>query len=105
MNRVAVVTGGYSGIGLETTRALADAGATVVVPARRPEAAASALADIDRTEVDQLDLGDLESVERFASRFVVNTGSTARQHSLRAHHPPPAVAVVCGDRQSNFKSA
>ena len=34
---VAVVTGGYSGLGLETTRALAAAGADVVVPARRPD--------------------------------------------------------------------
>ncbi|NKZ00908.1 SDR family NAD(P)-dependent oxidoreductase [Nocardiopsis alborubida] len=31
--RLAVVTGGYSGIGLETTRALAKAGARVAVPA------------------------------------------------------------------------
>ncbi len=33
--RLAIVTGGYSGLGLETTRALAAAGATVVVPSRR----------------------------------------------------------------------
>jgi len=33
-DRVAVVTGGYPGIGLETTRALAAAGATVVAPLR-----------------------------------------------------------------------
>jgi 3-oxoacyl-ACP reductase-like protein len=31
--KVAIVTGGYAGIGLETTRALAEAGATVIVPA------------------------------------------------------------------------
>ena len=31
---LAIVTGGYSGIGLETTRALTRAGAHVVVPAR-----------------------------------------------------------------------
>ena len=37
--RYAVVTGGYSGIGLETTRALVAAGADVLVPARRPERA------------------------------------------------------------------
>ena len=30
---IAIVTGGYAGIGLETTRALAGAGATVIVPA------------------------------------------------------------------------
>jgi S-adenosylhomocysteine hydrolase len=34
--RLAVVTGGYSGIGLETVRALAGAGAQVIVPSRRP---------------------------------------------------------------------
>ena len=32
--KTAVVTGGYSGVGLETTRALAEASATVIVPAR-----------------------------------------------------------------------
>jgi hypothetical protein len=31
---IAVVTGGYTGIGLETTRVLADAGALVIVHAR-----------------------------------------------------------------------
>jgi NAD(P)-dependent dehydrogenase (short-subunit alcohol dehydrogenase family) len=64
--RTALVTGGYSGIGLETTRALAAAGAQVVVPARRPETAAEALAGIDGVTVDTLDLGDLASVEAFA---------------------------------------
>ena len=61
-DRTAVVTGGYSGIGLETTRALAGAGAHVVVPARRPDVATDALAGIGGVEVDELDLGDLESV-------------------------------------------
>jgi S-adenosylhomocysteine hydrolase len=37
--QLALVTGGYSGIGLETTRALVRAGAQVVVPARRPNVA------------------------------------------------------------------
>ena len=32
--KIAIVTGGYSGIGVETTRALSEAGATVVVPVR-----------------------------------------------------------------------
>ncbi|MCL8250781.1 SDR family NAD(P)-dependent oxidoreductase [Aeromicrobium fastidiosum] len=66
----ALVTGGYSGIGLETTRALAKAGARVVVPARRPDQARDQLAGIDRTEVDELDLGDLDSVAAFADRLV-----------------------------------
>jgi NAD(P)-dependent dehydrogenase (short-subunit alcohol dehydrogenase family) len=68
--RLALVTGGYSGIGLETTRALTRAGARVVVPARRPGTAAEALEGIDGTEVDELDLGDLESVRAFADRFL-----------------------------------
>ncbi|WP_449373618.1 hypothetical protein [Arthrobacter psychrolactophilus] len=33
----AIVTGGYSGLGLETVRALTGAGVSVVVPARRPD--------------------------------------------------------------------
>jgi NAD(P)-dependent dehydrogenase (short-subunit alcohol dehydrogenase family) len=66
--KTAVVTGGYSGIGLETTRALAAAGAAVVVPARRPDIAAKALDGIADTEVDELDLADLASVRGFAER-------------------------------------
>ncbi|WP_159942679.1 MULTISPECIES: SDR family NAD(P)-dependent oxidoreductase [unclassified Nocardiopsis] len=68
--RLAVVTGGYSGIGLETTRALAEAGARVVVPARRPEAAASALEGIGGVEVEALELSDQEDVRAFAARFL-----------------------------------
>ncbi|MGI5130914.1 SDR family NAD(P)-dependent oxidoreductase [Pseudonocardia sp. CA-107938] len=66
----AIVTGGYSGIGLETTRALVGAGAHVVVPARRPAQAKEALDGIERVEVDELDLGDLASVAAFADRFL-----------------------------------
>jgi NAD(P)-dependent dehydrogenase (short-subunit alcohol dehydrogenase family) len=68
--RLALVTGGYSGLGLETTRALAGAGAHVVVPARRPDAAKDALDGIDGVEVDALDLADLDSVRGFAERFL-----------------------------------
>ena len=70
--RLALVTGGYSGLGLETTRALAKAGARVVVPARRPAVAQEAVAGIDGVEVDELDLGDLESVRAFAERFLAS---------------------------------
>ncbi|MGW4910578.1 SDR family NAD(P)-dependent oxidoreductase [Streptomyces sp. NPDC004270] len=70
--RLAIVTGGYSGLGLETTRALTKAGAHVVVPARRAEAAREALAGLDRVEVDELDLGDLDSVRGFAERFLAS---------------------------------
>ncbi|MFK0201808.1 SDR family NAD(P)-dependent oxidoreductase [Streptomyces lavendulae] len=70
--KLAVVTGGYSGIGLETTRALAGAGAHVVVPARRRPAAQEAVVGIDNVEVDELDLSDLDSVGGFAGRFIAS---------------------------------
>ncbi|MFI6656649.1 SDR family NAD(P)-dependent oxidoreductase [Streptomyces sp. NPDC050523] len=70
--RLAIVTGGYSGIGLETTRALTKAGAHVVVPARRRSTAEEALAGVGDVEVDELDLGDLESVRGFAERFLTS---------------------------------
>lgn len=68
--KLAVVTGGYSGLGLETTRALTAAGAHVVVPARRHEAARDAVGDISGVEIDTLDLTDLESVRVFSERFL-----------------------------------
>ncbi|MDH6213806.1 SDR family NAD(P)-dependent oxidoreductase [Streptomyces pseudovenezuelae] len=70
--KLAIVTGGYSGLGLETTRALTDAGAHVVVPARRRATAEEALAGLDGVEVDELDLGDQESVRGFAERFLAS---------------------------------
>ncbi|MER5630206.1 SDR family NAD(P)-dependent oxidoreductase [Streptomyces nitrosporeus] len=68
----AIVTGGYSGLGLETTRALAKAGARVVVPARRRAAAQEAVEGIDGVETEELDLADLESVRGFAERFLAS---------------------------------
>lgn len=68
--QTAIVTGGYSGLGLETTRALAQAGATVIVPARSPEKARAALAGIARVEQEALDLADPASIDAFAQRFL-----------------------------------
>jgi NAD(P)-dependent dehydrogenase (short-subunit alcohol dehydrogenase family) len=70
--KLAVVTGGYSGLGLETTRALAAAGADVIVPARRTDAAREALAGIPQVAVDALDLADLDGVRRFAERCLAS---------------------------------
>ncbi|MDA2803255.1 oxidoreductase [Nocardiopsis suaedae] len=58
----AVVTGGSSGLGLTTARALAAAGARVTVPARRPEAARAALEGLESCDVVPMDLTDLSSV-------------------------------------------
>lgn len=66
--RFAVVTGGYSGLGLETTRALQMAGADVVVPARRPDHARGILEGL--AQVEEMDLGELDSVGRFAAALV-----------------------------------
>ncbi len=65
----AVVTGGYSGLGLETTRGLSAAGVRVIVPARRPEIARAALADVAGCEVVPMDLADLDSVRAAAVRI------------------------------------
>jgi NAD(P)-dependent dehydrogenase (short-subunit alcohol dehydrogenase family) len=74
--KLAIVTGGYSGLGLATTLALAGAGAQVVVPALRPEVARQALSDVPNVEIDRLDLADLESVRGFAERFL-----SSRRHA------------------------
>jgi NAD(P)-dependent dehydrogenase (short-subunit alcohol dehydrogenase family) len=68
--KTAIVTGGYSGLGLETVRALANAGARVIVAARRPDAAAEALAELSgKIEVGELDLGNPASIDAFAAGF------------------------------------
>lgn len=65
--KTAIVTGGYSGIGLETTRALAAKGVTVIVPVRSPEKATQSLAGLKGDiKTHALDLADLASVRSFA---------------------------------------
>jgi NAD(P)-dependent dehydrogenase (short-subunit alcohol dehydrogenase family) len=66
---IAIVTGGYTGIGLETTRVLADAGASVIVPARSLDKARAALGGVPGVELDSLDLADAASIDAFAARF------------------------------------
>jgi NAD(P)-dependent dehydrogenase (short-subunit alcohol dehydrogenase family) len=68
-----IVTGGHVGLGLETTRALSKAGASVTVGARNPDRAARALAGIERVEIGQLDLLDPTSIDAFAARCL-NSG-------------------------------
>lgn len=65
--KVIVVTGGYSGIGLETTRVLSDAGAAILVGARDLKKAESNLSKIKNVEIIHLDLAEPESVDQFAA--------------------------------------
>ena len=72
--KVAMVTGGYSGLGLETVRALAGAGAKVLIGARRPEVAAADLADVaGDVTILKLDLSDPESIDAFADDLAAHT--------------------------------
>ena len=66
----AIVTGGHSGLGIETVRALAEAGARVLVPARDPDQARVALAGIANVEVDPIDLTDPASIAAFGAHVV-----------------------------------
>ncbi|MET8044094.1 SDR family NAD(P)-dependent oxidoreductase [Micromonospora sp. NPDC005215] len=80
--RRAVVTGGASGIGLETARALADAGAEVTLAVRDTAAGERAAADIaaggapGKIWVGHLDLADRTSIDAFV------TGWTGPLHIL-----------------------
>ena len=68
--KIAIVTGGNTGIGLETTRTLAAAGATVIVPARDIEKAKRNLAGIANVELETMDLMNPASIDEFAQRFL-----------------------------------
>ena len=67
--KIAIVTSGHSGIGLETTRALRSAGARVIVLARDRDKAATALRGLD-VEIEPMDLLDPASIDAFAEKFL-----------------------------------
>ncbi|WP_336517377.1 SDR family NAD(P)-dependent oxidoreductase [Pollutibacter soli] len=68
--KIAIVTGGNTGIGLETTRTLAASGATVIVPARDTEKAKKNLYGIDNVEIGSMDLINPDSVDAFAEKLL-----------------------------------
>ncbi|VWX50582.1 SDR family NAD(P)-dependent oxidoreductase [Novosphingobium sp. 9U] len=73
--KFAIVTGGAAGLGLETVRALAGAGAHVTIAARNLPAAKQAADSLnreigeDRIDAGRIDLGDLASVRAFAAEW------------------------------------
>ncbi len=75
--QTAVITGGASGIGLETTRALLHAGARVLVAVRDPERAGEALAALgaspEQLSTVRLDLASLASVRAAAAEVLSGT--------------------------------
>ena len=79
--RTALVTGANSGLGLQTAKALAEAGATVLLGCRNLEKAEAARAEIlaaapgADVEIVELDLGSLDSVERAAGEVAAREGS------------------------------
>jgi NAD(P)-dependent dehydrogenase (short-subunit alcohol dehydrogenase family) len=78
MSSVAVVTGGSSGIGLATTRALAAAGWNVIATARSPETGESlrGIADeLSGVQLRTLDVTSDESVESCISSILTDLGS------------------------------
>jgi NAD(P)-dependent dehydrogenase (short-subunit alcohol dehydrogenase family) len=68
--KTAIVTGGNTGIGLETTKTLAEAGATVIVAARNVEKARENLTGIARVEIEAMDIMDPASIDAFAQKFI-----------------------------------
>ena len=68
--RTVIITGANSGIGLGAAKALAGAGARVVLAVRDPERGRAAAASVGgNTEVRRLDLADLGSVREFAASW------------------------------------
>ena len=86
--KTAIVTGGSSGLGLQTVKALSARGATVCVPALDISPARMALDGIERVEIYPLDLTDEASIRSFSQAFlehrkrldllVLNAGVMAR---------------------------
>ncbi len=74
--RTVLITGANSGLGLQTARALAGAGAKVLMACRNPLKASAAVAEVEAAapgsdpEVVQLDLADLGSVEKAAATVI-----------------------------------
>jgi NAD(P)-dependent dehydrogenase (short-subunit alcohol dehydrogenase family) len=70
--KIAIVTGGNTGLGLETTKTLAAAGATVIIPSRDIEKAKKNLQGIANVELESMDLMNPDSIDEFANKFLAS---------------------------------
>lgn len=70
--KIAIITGGNTGIGLETVKTLSKAGATIIVPARNVEKAKENLKGITNVEIEEMDLIDPGSIDAFAEKFLAS---------------------------------
>lgn len=70
--KIAIVTGGNAGIGLETAKVLASAGAVVIVAARDMEKARKNLEGIPNVELGNIDFMNPESIDAFAEAFLAS---------------------------------
>lgn len=70
--KIAIVTGGNTGIGLETVKTLSKAGARIIVPARDTEKAKRNLDGISNVELEAMDLMDPHSIDAFAEKFLAS---------------------------------
>jgi len=70
--KIAIVTGGNTGIGLETVKTLSKAGATVIVPARDIEKAKRNLGGIINVAIEEMDLMHPDSIDAFAAKFLAS---------------------------------
>ena len=68
--KVAIVTGGYAGIGLATVKTLVDAGAEVWVPARDVAKAQKSLEEVAGVTVKPMDLMVPDTIDAFAGAFL-----------------------------------
>src|SRR5215212_1377609 len=111
--RRAIVTGGSSGIGVETARALASAGAEVTLAVRRTAAGDQVAAELVRSTgneaifVQPLELSDQRSVTRFVDRWtgplhilVNNAGIMANPELERTDFRPYDPFVAYGQSKS-----
>jgi NAD(P)-dependent dehydrogenase (short-subunit alcohol dehydrogenase family) len=70
--KIAIVTGGNTGIGLETVKTLAGAGAVVIVPARDVEKAKRNLDGIANVLIEKMDLINPDSIDDFTEKFLLS---------------------------------